>query len=317
MCVGAAGLISSNAKTSSSRYTSVEGIFPSIILQNKQSSDMVNSAFKRINGYLDYSILLMRYLKIKSISLLASAFMVVSMMAVGQGEVIEYGYRILNTYPHNINAFTQGLIYHEGYLYEGTGKNGLSSLSKINLENGEVLMTKRLNRRYFGEGIEVVDNKIYQLTWQSNMVFVWDKINFEQLGTHYNPTEGWGLAYDGKQLILSDGTSSLRFLDPESFSIQRQVMVTFNGNPLSNINELEYINGEIWANIWQTNIIVRINPDTGVVTSFVDLTGLSDETQLGSNEAVLNGIAWDAQAGRLFLTGKHWANIFEIEVFLR
>jgi len=259
----------------------------------------------------------MRYLKIKSISLLASASMAVSMMAVGQGEVIEYGYRILNTYPHNINAFTQGLIYHEGYLYEGTGKNGLSSLSKINLENGEVLMTKRLNRRYFGEGIEVVDNKIYQLTWQSNMVFVWDKINFEQLGTHYNPTEGWGLAYDGKQLILSDGTSSLRFLDPESFSIQRQVMVTFNGNPLSNINELEYINGEIWANIWQTNIIVRINPDTGVVTSFVDLTGLSDETQLGSNEAVLNGIAWDAQAGRLFLTGKHWANIFEIEVFLR
>ena len=259
----------------------------------------------------------MRYLKIKSISLLASASMVVSMMAVAQGEVIEYGYRILNTYPHNINAFTQGLIYHEGYLYEGTGKNGLSSLSKINLENGEVLMTKRLNRRYFGEGIEVVDNKIYQLTWQSNMVFVWDKINFEQLGTHYNPTEGWGLAYDGKQLILSDGTSSLRFLDPESFSIQRQVMVTFNGNPLSSINELEYINGEIWANIWQTNIIVRINPDTGVVTSFVDLTGLSDETQLGSNEAVLNGIAWDAQAGRLFLTGKHWANIFEIEVFLR
>ena len=259
----------------------------------------------------------MRYLKIKSISLLASAFMAVSMMAVGQGEAIAYGYRILNTYPHNINAFTQGLIYHEGYLYEGTGKNGLSSLSKINLENGEVLMTKRLNRRYFGEGIEVVDNKIYQLTWQSNMVFVWDKINFEQLGTHYNPTEGWGLAYDGKQLILSDGTSSLRFLDPESFSIQRQVMVTFNGNPLSSINELEYINGEIWANIWQTNIIVRINPDTGVVTSFVDLTGLSDETQLGSNEAVLNGIAWDAQAGRLFLTGKHWANIFEIEVFLR
>ena len=269
------------------------------------------------NGYLDYSILLMRYLKIKTIFLLAGVSMTISVATVGQDEAIEHGFRIINTYPHNINAFTQGLIYHEGYLYEGTGKNGLSSLSKINLEDGEVLMTERLNRRYFGEGIEVVGNKIYQLTWQSNIVFVWDKINFEQLTTHYNPTEGWGLAYDGEQLILSDGTSSLRFLDPESFSTQRQVIVTFNGNPLSSINELEYIDGEIWANIWQTDIIVRINPDTGVVSSFVDLTGLSDETQLGSNEAVLNGIAWDAQNGRLFVTGKHWANLFEIEVSQR
>ena len=257
----------------------------------------------------------MRYLKIKINFLLFAALVLTPLAIMAQDEAIGYGYRILNVYPHNIDSFTQGLIYHEGYLYEGTGKNGLSSLSKINLENAEVLMAKRLSRRYFGEGIEVVGNKIYQLTWHSNMVFVWDKDSFDQLGTHYNATEGWGLAYDGKQLILSDGTNVLYFLDPESFSPQKRVTVTFNGNPLSNINELEYINGEVWANIWQTDIIVRINPETGVVTSFVDLTGLSNETQLGSNEAVLNGIAWDAKNERLFVTGKHWANLFEIEVF--
>ncbi|NKB33983.1 MAG: glutaminyl-peptide cyclotransferase [Pseudomonadales bacterium] len=226
----------------------------------------------------------------------------------------QLSYRIVNTYPHDINAFTQGLIYHEGYLFEGTGKNGLSSLSKINLEDNEVLQTTRLNRRYFGEGIEVVDDRIFQLTWTSNMVFVWDKNNFEQLGTHYNATQGWGLAYDGEHLILSDGTSTLQFMDTENFAPQRKVTVTFNGNPLSNVNELEYINGEVWANIWQTDFIVRINPEDGVVTSVIDLTGLSNETQLGSREAVLNGIAWDEVNERLFVTGKHWANLFEIEI---
>lgn len=257
----------------------------------------------------------MRYLKSTILGILLTTIVSSTWLSSwGQEGPREYGFRILNTYPHNIDAFTQGLIYHEGYLFEGTGKNGLSTLSKINLEDNKVLMTKRLSRRYFGEGIEVVGDKIYQLTWTSNMVFVWDKNNFEQLGTHYNATQGWGLAYDGEQLILSDGSSTLQFIDPESFVPQRRVTVTFDGNPLNNINELEYIDGEVWANVWQTDFIVRINPENGVVTSFVNLTGLSNETELGSREAVLNGIAWDAENERLFVTGKHWSNLFEIEL---
>ena len=233
---------------------------------------------------------------------------------VAQEQITEFGYRIVNTYPHDINAFTQGLIYHDGYLFEGTGKRGLSSLSKIKLEDSTVLMSRNLNRRYFGEGIEVVGDRIYQLTWQSHMVFVWDKNNFEPVNTHYNATEGWGLAFDGTDLILSDGTSTLYFLDTELFSQKKQITVTLRGSPLANLNELEYINGEIWANIWQTDFIARIDPETGTVISLVDLTGLSAETNLGSSEAVLNGIAWDDKSERLFVTGKHWANLFQIEL---
>ncbi len=226
----------------------------------------------------------------------------------------QYGYSIVNRFPHDINAFTQGLFYHEGYLYEGTGKNGLSSLSKIDLPTGEVLQSSRLSRRYFGEGIEVVGDKIFQLTWRSNIVFVYDKTSFELLDSHYNATEGWGLAYDGTQLILSNGTNTLTFLSPEDFAPQRSVEVTLNGNPISLLNELEFIDGEIWANVWQTDFIVRIDPATGNVNSTIDLTGLSQETRLGSAEAVLNGIAWDAEQQRLFVTGKHWSNLFEIEL---
>ena len=234
--------------------------------------------------------------------------------AFAQDSVIEYGYRIINTYPHDIGAFTQGLIFHDGYLFEGTGKRGKSSLSKINLEDSTVLMSKNLSSRYFGEGIEVVGDRIYQLTWQSHIVFVWNKNNLEPIDTHYNSTEGWGLAFNGTELILSDGSSSLYFLDPESFSRTKTITVTLRGNPLANLNELEYINGEIWANIWQTDFIARINPETGIVVSLVDLTGLSNETELGSREAVLNGIAWDERSERLFVTGKHWSNLFQIEL---
>lgn len=226
----------------------------------------------------------------------------------------QFSYNVVNSYPHNINSFTQGLFYHEGHLYEGTGKNGLSSLNKINLEDAEVLMSKRLSRRYFGEGIELVGGKIFQLTWQSHLVFVYDKENFEQLGTHYNATEGWGLAFDGKQLIMSDGTTMLQFIDPETFVPVRRVEVTLSGTPINNLNELEYIDGEVWANVWQTDFILRIDPATGIVNSIIDFSGLSDQTQLGSVEAVLNGIAWDEAQQRLFVTGKHWAHIFEVEL---
>ena len=231
-----------------------------------------------------------------------------------QEQVVRYSYNILNTYPHNIDSFTQGLVYHEGFLFEGTGKNGQSNLSKINLEDGEVLMNKSMSQRYFGEGIEIVDDKIYQLTWQSHLVFVHDKTTFESMGSHYNATQGWGLAYDGSHLILSDGTATLQFMDPETFAPVRKVEVQLDGNAINQLNELEYINGEVWANVWQTDFILRIDPESGEVNSIVDLTGLSAQTQLGSSEAVINGIAWDAATERLFVTGKHWANLFEIEL---
>ena len=239
---------------------------------------------------------------------------VLAPLAYAQQGPVRYGYRVVNTYPHDITAFTQGLVYHEGFLFEGTGKRGLSKLSKFNLEDASELLTKSLSQRYFGEGIEVVDDKIYQLTWQSHMVFVYDKHSFDQLETHYNATEGWGLAYNGEHLILSDGSARLQFMDPETFAPVRSVDVTLNGSAIPNLNELEYINGEVWANVWQTDFILRIDPATGRVNSVVDLTGLSAMTELGSSEAVLNGIAWDADTERLFVTGKHWAHLFEIEV---
>ena len=231
-----------------------------------------------------------------------------------QDQPPRYGYTVVNRFPHDINAFTQGLVYHQGHLYEGTGKNGQSSLRKIDLESGEVLQSERLSQRYFGEGIEVVEDKIYQLTWRSHMVFVYDKSSFEQIGSHYNANEGWGLAFDGERLILSDGSDRLIFHDPETFAPLGNVQVTLNGNPISQLNELEYINGEVWANVWQTDFIVRIDPDTGKVNSLIDLTGLAAQTQVRGNEAVLNGIAWDADDERLFVTGKYWAHLFEIEL---
>ncbi|NBQ71333.1 MAG: glutaminyl-peptide cyclotransferase [Gammaproteobacteria bacterium] len=217
--------------------------------------------------------------------LLVSCFAFLLCVANAQTEPSRYGFRVVNVYPHDMSSFTQGLLFH-----------------------------KPLGRRYFGEGIQIVGEKIYQLTWQSHMVFVYDKNDFAQLGTHYNPTEGWGLAFDGEHLILSDGSARLQFLNPDDFSPVRSVEVTLQGSPVNNLNELEYINGEVWANVWQTDFIVRIDPATGTINSLVDLTGLSDRTELGSNEAVLNGIAWDAESERLFVTGKHWAHLFEIEL---
>jgi glutamine cyclotransferase len=237
-------------------------------------------------------------------------------------EVPIYGYQIVARYPHNIASFTQGLEFHDGFLYEGTGRNGRSTLSKINLEDGKVLLSKRLASRYFGEGITIVGERIFQLTWQSNIVFVHDLASFETLTSFYHPTEGWGLTFDGEQLILSDGSANLQFIDPETFQVLRTVEVTLEGRPIRNLNELEYINGEVWANVWMTNEIVRIDPANGIINSVVDLNGLIDETSAGGSDGVLNGIAWipndgpDASAGsgRLFVTGKLWADLFEIEI---
>ena len=247
--------------------------------------------------------------RIAALALLVSAAPLVSAQ-----EPELYGYEVVNTYPHEITAFTQGLIFRDGHLWEGTGKNGLSRLARIDLETGELLQNMPLASRYFGEGIEMIGDRIYQLTWRAHMVFVYDRESLEQLETHYNAREGWGLAWDGEHLILSDGSASLQFIDPEGFVPVRENVVTVRGQPLSQLNELEYIDGEIWANVWQTDFIVRIDPETGVVNAIVDLTGLSARTELGSSEAVLNGIAWDSENRRLFVTGKHWANLFEIEL---
>lgn len=228
------------------------------------------------------------------------------------GEVPIYQVDVVNEYPHDSNAFTQGLAFVDGKLYEGTGQRGQSALRLLDLETGELLQRKILERRYFGEGITILDDKVYQLTWTSNVGFVYDKESFTQLSSFYVPGEGWGLSHDGEYLIVSDGTSYLRFLDRETLSEVKRIQVTDDLGPVNNINELEYINGEIWGNIWYQDYIVRIDPDTGAVNSRVDLSGLY--TARRNRDAVLNGIAWDAENERLFVTGKLWPSLYEIEV---
>lgn len=225
-----------------------------------------------------------------------------------------FSYNIVNRYPSDISAFTQGLLFDEGVLYRGTGKRGASRLSRIELETGKVLNEVGLSSRYFGEGIEVVGDRLFQLTWQSNVVFEYDKNTLERRATHYNPTEGWGLAYGNETLFLSDGSDELHLVDPNSFAFTGKLQVTLNAQPVRNLNELEFINGEIWANVWQTDFIVRINPNSGVVTGLIDLSGLAERTARDGAEAVLNGIAYDKENARLFVTGKYWATLYEIEL---
>lgn len=225
-----------------------------------------------------------------------------------------YGYRVVNAYPHDPLAFTQGLIYHEGFLYEGTGLRGRSSLRRVELETGKVVQMKRLNARYFGEGITIWNDRIIQLTWTSRVGFVYDRETFAPQEEFTYPTEGWGLTHDGEQLIMSDGTDVLRFLDPETFAEIRRVQVRDRNRPIPRLNELEYINGEIFANIWQTNFIARISPETGQVVGWIDLTDLLDTKAISQPVDVLNGIAYDSKGDRLFVTGKLWPQLFEIEL---
>lgn len=226
----------------------------------------------------------------------------------------EYGYRIVERYPHRSTAFTQGLLIHDGILYEGTGQYGRSGVARLDLEEGTILDHRALPPQYFGEGIARFGDLLYQLTWKANLVFVYDASTLEPVTTHYHPGEGWGLTHDGEYLILSDGSDTLQFIRPGDFSVQRRVNVTLDGRPVQQINELEYINGEVWGNVWMTDRIVRIDPETGVVTGVVDLTGLSRQTRTGGRDSVLNGIAWDEEHDRLLVTGKLWADLFHIEL---
>ena len=224
------------------------------------------------------------------------------------------GYKVIHVYPHDTSAFTQGLIYLDGFLYEGTGLKGKSEIRMVDLETGKVLQHYNLPNRYFGEGLTNWGSTLVELTWQAHEGFVYDRFSFRLLRTFNYPGEGWGLTHDQRSLILSDGTPNLRFLDPKTFKEIRRVRVTDGGEPIENLNELEYIHGEIYANIWNTNRIARIAPQTGKVLSWIDLTGILPRQEMENDNAVLNGIAYDEKGGRLFVTGKLWPKLFEIKV---
>ncbi|MGC4073123.1 MAG: glutaminyl-peptide cyclotransferase [Nibricoccus sp.] len=227
----------------------------------------------------------------------------------------EYTYTIVNSYPHDTQAFTQGLQYlGNDILLEGTGQPGRSSLRRVELTTGNVLKRVNLPSPYFGEGVTVFKDRVYQLTWQHQKGFVYDLATFAPLREFTYTGEGWGLTTDGRSLILSDGTATIRFLDPETFAVTRTIKVVIDGRPLPQLNELEFIEGEIYANIWQTHSIVRIDPSNGRVTGVIDLTGILPASQRTSDTDVLNGIAYDAATKRLFVTGKNWPRLFEIKL---
>ncbi len=226
----------------------------------------------------------------------------------------DFTYQIVNAYPHDRNAFTQGLVFEGGVLYEGTGRHGYSSLRRVELKSGRVLQIHELPNRFFGEGITVLGERIIQLTWRSGVGFVYDKSSFELLEEFRYPTEGWGLTHDGQRLIMSDGTSALHFLDPETFEEVGRIEVRDGDEPVTRLNELEYVRGEIYANVWQTDRIARIAPDTGEVMGWIELAGLLSAEDRAQPVDVLNGIAYDAANDRLFVTGKLWPRLFEIEL---
>ena len=224
------------------------------------------------------------------------------------------GYQIVQSYPHDQSAFTQGLIYLDGALYESTGLKGQSSLRKVDLDTGKILQFVADPADYFAEGLTNWGSTLVQLTWQSHIALVYDRATFHVLRTFQYPGEGWGLTQDGRNLILSDGTATLRFLDPATFNEVRRITVRSAGKPIDKLNELEYIHGEIYANIWYSDRIARISPQTGKVLGWIDLKGLAGAAGATANGAVLNGIAYDAAHDRLFVTGKLWPKIFEIRV---
>jgi glutaminyl-peptide cyclotransferase len=223
-------------------------------------------------------------------------------------------YQVVHTYPHDSQAFTQGLIYLDGHLYESTGINGKSSLREEDLETGGILQFQNVPSKYFAEGLTNWGNTLIQLTWQSHVALVYDRSNLHFRRSLPYPGEGWGLTQDGAHLILSDGTPTLHFLDPVTLHELHHVVVKDHGVPVKELNELEYIHGEIYANIWHSDRIARISPATGKVIAWIDLAGLYPKADRSNPEAVLNGIAYDSVHDRLFVTGKLWPKLFEIKI---
>jgi glutamine cyclotransferase len=224
------------------------------------------------------------------------------------------GYRILRQVPHDPSFWTQGLVFDAGFLYEGTGGYGDSGIFKIAPSSGQILQSRTLESDHFGEGITIFENRLIQLTWKSRVGFVYDKTSFSLLKSFSYPMEGWGLTHNGRELILSDGTDTLHFLDSQSFAELRQVKVAAAGRPVTQLNELEFVNGRILANIWQSDRVAQIDPDTGAVTAWIDLSGLFNAMVTDAPVDVLNGIAFNPNTGRLWVTGKLWPTLFEIEL---
>ncbi len=228
-----------------------------------------------------------------------------------------YSYKIVNIFPHDPQAYTQGLFYHDGFLYEGTGLNGRSSLRKVKLETGEVVQKVNLAPEFFGEGIALAGDEIVQLTWKAHKGFVYRASDFHLLREFSYPGEGWGLTTHGNEIFMSDGTAELRVLDGKTLREKRRLKVTDGGKPVVELNELEFVEGEIFANVWQTDRIARISPRTGKVLGWIDLQGLLSPMYRRTSDAVLNGIAYDPATRRLFVTGKLWPNIYEIQLVRR
>ena len=238
-------------------------------------------------------------------------------------DVKSYTYSVINTYPHDTAAFTQGLLFHDGFLYESTGLFKQSTLREVKLETGEVTRQRKLDSKHFGEGLALVNNQLYQLTWTSTHGFIFDLDTFEYIKplsylyrsqTENHKRQPWGLTYNGTHLILSDGSATLYFIDPVTHKEHHKILVKSRNKPITMLNELEFINGEIYSNVWKTNNIVRINPKTGKITGIIDLTQLYPENLRPHSENVLNGIAYDKQNHRLFVTGKHWPTLYEIAI---
>jgi glutamine cyclotransferase len=234
--------------------------------------------------------------------------------AGGETKTPVYGYEVVNVWPHDSQSFTQGLLFHNGTLIESAGQYGQSSLRRVELQTGKVLKKVEVPPQYFAEGVALFGDKIYQITWEHGKGFIYDAETLEKTGEFRYDGQGWGLATDGESLILSDGTSQIRFLAPSNFRVSRTITVNEDGRPVREINELEYIKGEIWANVWHEDRIARIEPKTGKVVGWVDLKGLLPANERGGSEAVLNGIAYDAAGDRLFVTGKLWPKLFEIRL---
>jgi glutamine cyclotransferase len=224
-----------------------------------------------------------------------------------------YGYEVVNVFPHDREAFTQGLLYRDGALFESTGLNGRSTLRKVRLETGQVLQQTKVDNRYFAEGLTDWGSRLVQLTWNTNVGFVYDLATFKALRSFSYMGEGWGLAHDQRRLIMSDGSPTLRFLDPDTFQVTGRVVVKDGDMPIEDLNELEFVEGEIYANVWTTDRIAMIAPATGQVAGWIDLAGLMPRGST-TGDAVLNGIAYDAARKRLFVTGKLWPRLFEITV---
>src|SRR5947209_3689981 len=230
------------------------------------------------------------------------------------GQAPTYTYEVVNTFPHDPADYTQGLIFHDGALIESTGLEGRSTLRRVELQTGRVLQKADVPRFYFAEGMTLFGGKIYQLTWKAEKGFIYDPQTFQKTGEFTYTGEGWGLTHDADSLILSDGTNQIRFIDTDNYKVKRTISVLDEGRPLEEINELEYVHGEIFANVWHDDRIARIDPQTGRINGWVDMTGLLKPGEATDEEAVLNGIAYDEQGDRLFVTGKLWPKLFEIRL---